>query len=397
MSLLSIEEAISRLKAGEMVVVVDDESRENEGDLVFPAQMATKEKINFMITHGRGLVCVPLKKERLQDLDLPQMTPDNQERHATRFSVSVDEKRVNTGISAAERALTICSLSDPSKGKDDFRRPGHVFPLEAELGGVLRRAGHTEAAVDLARLSGMRPAGVICEIIKDDGDMARMGDLKRFAKQHGLGIITIADLMRYRLQTEAIVQRLSEAEILTRYGTLKVIAYKSYTDNYTHIALVHGDVHGKKDVLARVHSECFTGDVLGSLRCDCGKQLDLALCRITSESCGVVVYLRQEGRGIGLEKKLKAYKVQDEKGLDTVEANLHLGYKVDSRDYGIGASILKDLGLSDICVLTNNPKKIVGLKGYGLAITKRIPLVTPLTKNNKRYLATKKQKLGHLL
>ncbi len=397
MSIIPIKKAIEDIKQGKMLIVVDDENRENEGDIIVASQKISAGIINFMITHCKGLVCVPLEKERLLELDLPQMTNKNEEKHTTKFSISVDAKEVTTGISAKERALTIEYLCDKNKGKNDFRKPGHIFPLQAEKGGVLRRAGHTEAAVDLAKLAQLHPSGVICEIIKENGEMARFPDLEDFSKKHKIGIIKIADLIAYRLQNETIVKRRSEAMIPTIYGDLKVIAYKSYTDNYTHIALVYGDIVKKKNVLVRMHSECFTGDVLGSLKCDCGDQLHTSFEMICKEGAGVVVYLRQEGRGIGFENKLKVYKLQEEKGLDTVEANKHLGYKTDLRDYGVGASILKDLGLSTLSILTNNPKKIIGLEGYGLTIKKRIPIIMQSTRYNENYLKTKKEKMGHLL
>lgn len=391
----TIEEAVADIKAGRMVVVVDDEDRENEGDVIMAAQCATVEHVNFMIKECRGLICVPMADGRLRDLQLRQMVWENQDLHRTQFTVSVDSTRTTTGISAWDRWATIADLADGAQGAGRFRRPGHIFPLRAEPGGVLRRAGHTEAAVDLARMAGLTQAGVICEILKDDGTMARLPDLIPFAKKHGLKVISIADLIRYRTRHDRLVERVGEAEVPTAHGVFKVIAYRNVVDHKEHLAIVKGEVAGQDKVLVRVHSECFTGDVLGSHRCDCGPQLDRALALIAAEGKGVVVYLRQEGRGIGLGEKLKAYELQD-KGLDTVEANVALGHKADLRDYGLGAGILKDLGLSRIRVLTNNPRKIVGLAGYGITVGDRVPLVIPDRPENARYLATKREKLGHL-
>ncbi|MBN8217715.1 MAG: bifunctional 3,4-dihydroxy-2-butanone-4-phosphate synthase/GTP cyclohydrolase II [Spirochaetes bacterium] len=392
----TIPEAIADIRAGKLVVVVDDADRENEGDTVMAAELATVETVNFMIRHCRGLICVPLADERLRELQLRQMVWENQDLHRTQFTVSVDSVRTTTGISAGDRFATIADLAHPASVAGQFRRPGHIFPLRAEPGGVLRRAGHTEAAVDLARLAGLREAGVICEILKEDGSMARLPDLIPFAREHGLKVVSIADLIRYRLAHDRLVERVSDAVIPTRHGDFKVIAYRNVVDRHEHLAIVKGEVSGQAQVLVRVHSECFTGDVLGSWRCDCGAQLDRALELIAKEGRGVVLYLRQEGRGIGLAEKLKAYRLQDE-GLDTVEANVSLGHKPDLRDYGLGAGILKELGLSSIRILTNNPRKIVGLEGYGLAISERVPLIIEERPENERYIAAKREKMGHLL
>lgn len=391
-----IEEAIAELKAGRIVIVVDDEDRENEGDFVALAEKATPEVVNFMITHGRGLVCVPITEERARELDLPPMVEHNTDTHGTAFTVSVDHISTTTGISAHERARTIQALIDPAAKPSDFRRPGHIFPLVAKKGGVLRRAGHTEAAVDLARLCGAYPAGVICEIIKDDGTMARVPDLRRIADRFGLKMITIADLIRYRSRTDKLVKREVEVRLPTAFGEFRAIGYSNEVDDREHIALVKGEIDPEKPVLVRVHSECLTGDVFGSYRCDCGPQLHAALKKIEEEGAGVLLYMRQEGRGIGLLNKLKAYKLQ-EQGLDTVEANLHLGFPADARDYGLGAQILYDLGVRKMRLMTNNPRKRAGLEGYGLTIVERVPLEIPPNRENVRYLWAKKHKLGHLL
>lgn len=392
----SIEEGIEDIRAGKMVIVVDDEDRENEGDLVMAAEKVTPEAINFMVTFGRGLVCMPLTAERVKELDLPLMVTENTEAMRTAFTVSIDAKEVTTGISAYERALTVKKAVDPGARAEDFNRPGHIFPLRARDGGVLKRAGHTEAAVDLARLAGLYPAGVICEIMNDDGTMARVPQLMRFAKEHGLKVITIADLIKYRLRRDKLIRRRAETWLPTKYGEFKAIAYESLLDGECHVALVKGEVAGADNVLVRVHSECLTGDVFASLRCDCGDQLAAAMKAVNAEGRGVVLYMRQEGRGIGLLNKLRAYELQDQ-GKDTVEANELLGFPPDLRDYGIGAQILVDLGLSKIRLLTNNPKKIVGLAGYGLEVTERVPIEMEPNPTNCRYLATKRAKLGHLL
>ena len=393
----TIEEAIADIKAGRMVVVVDDEDRENEGDLIMAAAKVSPEAINFMIRHGCGLLCVPLTTERLEQLDLPQMVSHNTDAHQTAFTVSVDAATVTTGISAFERAETIRALIDPATGPADLRRPGHVFPLQARVGGVLRRAGHTEAAVDLAKLAGLPPAGVLCEILNEDGTMARVPQLEEFCRQHGLNFITIADLIQYRLKKEKLVWRSARANLPTAYGNFRLIAYENSVDGHTHLALVKGEIAPAQPVLVRVHSQCLTGDVLGSLRCDCGNQLRQAMKQIEENGSGVLLYMRQEGRGIGLLNKLRAYEIQDEENKDTVEANEALGFPADLRDYGIGAQILADLGVRQLRLLTNNPRKVKGLEGHGLKIVERVPLEIPPGSYNSKYLATKKHKLGHLL
>jgi len=391
-----IEEAVEDLKAGRIIIVVDDEDRENEGDFVALAEKATPDVINFMIKHGRGLVCAPITEERAQELDLPPMVHHNTDYHGTAFTVSVDHVDTTTGISAHERSRTIRALIDPSSRPQSFRRPGHIFPLIAKDGGVLRRAGHTEAAVDLARLAGAYPAAVICEVIKEDGTMARLPDLYRFAREHGMKLIAIRDLIRYRNRNEKLVRREVEVRLPTEFGEFHAIAYSNDVDSKEHVALVKGDISGDDPVLVRVHSECLTGDVFHSHRCDCGPQLHAALRQISEEGRGVLLYMRQEGRGIGLINKLKAYKLQ-EQGLDTVDANLKLGFAPDLRDYGIGAQILKDLGITKMRLLTNNPRKIRGLEGYGLEVVERVPIQMQHNVDNAAYLLAKKQKLGHML
>jgi len=393
----TIEEALEDIRAGKLVVVCDDEDRENEGDLTMAAEAATRETVNFMAKHGRGLVCLCLTPERCDELRLPPMVSDNRARLQTAFTVSIEAREgVTTGISAADRARTIQVAIDPKRGPQDLVQPGHVFPLRAKPGGVLERTGQTEAGVDLARLAGLTPAAVICEIMNDDGTMARIPDLIPYCLEHGLKLVTVADLIEYRRRTEKLIERIAEATLPTRYGTFRAIGYEATIDGAHHLALVKGEVAGKQDVLVRVHSECLTGDALGSLRCDCGDQLAAAMRRIESEGLGVVLYMHQEGRGIGLLNKLKAYALQ-EQGRDTVEANLELGFPADLRDYGIGAQILVDLGLTTIRTMTNNPRKIIGLEGYGLRVTERVPIEIPPREESLRYLRAKRDKLGHLL
>ena len=397
MGLVSIPEAIEEIKAGKLLIVVDDENRENEGDLAIAAEKITPEIINFMATCARGLICMPVSGARLEALRIPLMVRDNTSQHCTAFTVSIDAKKgITTGISAADRAKTIKMVIDPDTKPDDLVQPGHVFPLRARDGGVLVRAGHTEAIVDLARMAGLNAAGVICEIMSEDGSMSRLSELEDMADKYGLKVASVADLIAYRRRHEKLVQRVAEAKLPSRYGEFTAIAYKSDIDPDEHLALVMGDIITEEPVLVRVHSECLTGDVFSSLRCDCGEQVSRAMQHIAEAGRGVLLYMRQEGRGIGFHNKIKAYALQDN-GMDTVQANLCLGFAVDLRDYGIGAQILADLGLQKIRLLTNNPKKVVGLNGYGLEVVETLPLIIPPNPHNRRYLQTKQRKMGHLL
>jgi 3,4-dihydroxy 2-butanone 4-phosphate synthase/GTP cyclohydrolase II len=392
-----IEDAIDAFRAGQIIIVVDDEDRENEGDLTIAAEKVTPEAINFMARYGRGLICLPMTASRLDELEIPLMVSQNTSRFETGFCVSIEAKgRTTTGISASDRAATVLAAIDPATKPSDLARPGHTFPLRSRSGGVIERAGQTEAAVDLARIAGLYPAGVICEIMNEDGTMARVPELTKYAKKHGLLMITIKDLIRYRIRTESLVKRVASAKLPTMYGTFQIHVFVNQLDNTEHVALVRGDITDGKDVLVRVHSSCLTGDVLHSVRCDCGAQLDAAMNRVAAEGRGVVLYLNQEGRGIGLANKIRAYELQDE-GFDTVEANERLGFKADQRDYGMGVQILRELGLRSMRLLSNNPRKLVGIEGYGLSVSEWLPLEIPASDSTRRYLKTKKDKLGHKL
>lgn len=392
----TIEEAIEDIKQGKMIIVVDDEDRENEGDLLMAAEKVTPESINFMAKYARGLICMPVVGERLEELDICQMVEENTDPNKTAFTVSVDAVGTTTGISAYDRALTVKTILDKDLKPTDFKRPGHIFPLKYEEGGVLKRAGHTEAAVDFAKLAGLYPAGVICEIMSDDGTMSRVPELMEFAKEYDLKIVTIADLISYRRHREVLVKRVAETNLPTKYGDFKMIGYENILNGENHVALVKGDISNGEPVLTRVHSQCLTGDAFGSTRCDCGQQFEYAMRKIEEEKRGVLLYMGQEGRGIGLMNKIKAYSLQD-KGMDTVEANLALGFEEDLREYGIGAQILVDLGLEKIKLMTNNPKKIKGLSGYGIEVVDRVGIQMNYNENNEKYLKIKKEKMGHIL
>ena len=398
MPLCSLEEGLEELKAGRFLIVVDDENRENEGDLVMPAEMVTPEAVNFVVTHARGLLCMPIIGERLDELQMPLMISANgSEKNQTAFTVSVDYNvNTTTGISAGDRAATILAMLDPAAKAEEFTRPGHLFPLRYHPGGVLARAGHTEAAVDLCEMVGLYPAGIVCEIMAEDGSMSRLPQLEEFAEEHGLKILSIAQIIAQRRRTERLIERVAEARLPTRYGPFQAIAYKSHVDVGEHIALTIGEWTEDEPVLVRIHSECLTGDVFGSMRCDCGEQIDLALQQIAEAGNGIFLYMRQEGRGIGLHNKIKAYSLQDE-GLDTVEANETLGFEPDLRHYGVGAQILRDLGVRKLNLLTNNPKKVVGLSGFDLEIVDRIPVEAEVTDENRTYMKTKKARMGHIL
>jgi 3,4-dihydroxy 2-butanone 4-phosphate synthase / GTP cyclohydrolase II len=392
-----IEDAVDAIRAGRMIIVVDDEDRENEGDLTIAAEKVTPEVINFMATHGRGLICLSMTPERLDELEIPMMVAQNTSRLETAFCVSIEAKsRTTTGISANDRAATVLTAIDPATRPADLARPGHMFPLRSRTGGVIVRAGQTEAAVDLSRMAGLYPAGVICEVMNKDGTMARVPHLAKFARKHGLLMITIADLIKYRMRTELMVKRVSSAKLPTAHGEFTIHVFENQLDQQEHVALVKGDIGDGRDVLVRVHSQCLTGDVLHSVRCDCGAQRDAAILRIAAEGRGVFLYLNQEGRGIGLANKIRAYQLQDE-GFDTVEANERLGFKADQRDYGMGVQILRDLGVRSMRLLSNNPRKLVGIQGYGLSVSEWLPLEIPASESTRRYLKTKKEKLGHKL
>jgi len=393
----SIEDAIESIRAGKMVIVVDDANRENEGDLTIAAEKVTPEAINFMARYGRGLICLSMTPERLDELEIPLMVSQNSSRFETAFCVSIEAKgQTSTGISASDRAATVRASLDPATRPSDLARPGHMFPLRSRTGGVMVRAGQTEAAVDLARIAGLYPAGVICEIMNEDGTMARVPQLTKFARRHGLLMVTIADLIMYRTRTESLVRRVASAKLPTDFGDFRIFAFESLVDKQTHVAMVYGEIGDGKNILVRVHSQCLTGDVLHSVRCDCGAQLDAALEKIATEGRGVLLYLHQEGRGIGLANKIRAYELQDE-GFDTVEANERLGFKADQRDYGVGVQILRDLGVRSMRLLSNNPRKLVGIEGYGLSVSEWLPLEIPASESTRRYLKTKKEKLGHKL